>query len=75
MWHDSLSKDKDGDSRCEKEKGREMTSKEEKSTTFTLEDGTFIFVESSRRDNVERSTDKDGISHLQVKGSILLEAG
>jgi len=48
-----------------------MTSKEEKSTTFTLEDGTFIFVESSRRDNVERSTDKDGIPYLQVKGSIV----
>ena len=66
----SLSKDKDGGGRREKEKGEpEMASKEEKSTTFTLEDGTFIFVE--RRDNVERSTDKDGIPYLQIEGSII----
>lgn len=46
------------------------TSNEEKTTTFTLEDGTFIFVvEGPRRDDVERSTDKD--SYLQVSGSII----
>jgi hypothetical protein len=71
----SLSKGKDGDSRREKEKGKKMTSttsNEEKTTTFTLEDGTFIFVvEDPRRDNVERSTDKDGIPCLQVEGSIV----
>lgn len=52
-----------------KRKERKMGFNEEKPTTFTLEDGTFIFVE--RRDNVERSTDKDGISYLQVEGSIV----
>ncbi|WP_369000640.1 hypothetical protein TM074_01585 [Candidatus Nanosynbacter sp. TM7-074] len=41
-------KNKDSDNRCEKEKGKKMTSKEEKPITFTLKDGNLVSIEGSR---------------------------